>query len=135
VSNYGRAAHASRHNSAYWREVPYIGLGPSAHSFDGSQRRWNTREYNAWAEQLAAGSDPVAGNEVLSTEQRSLEHTYLSLRTAEGLRVDQVPLEIVEKWREHGWAESDRDRLWLTPEGWLRLDALVGALTVHSNPC
>ncbi|MGQ0640026.1 MAG: radical SAM family heme chaperone HemW [Gemmatimonadaceae bacterium] len=135
VSNYAREGHSSRHNSAYWREVPYIGFGPSAHSFDGRRRRWNTREYQAWATQVAAGTDPVAGSEVLSDDQRSLEHVYLGLRTSVGLRVDEVQPEIVEKWRDHGWAKLARERVRLTPQGWLRLDALVGALTVPSNPC
>ena len=133
VSNYARPGHASQHNSAYWTKSPYIGVGPSAHSFDGSERRWNTREYQAWAAQAAAGYDPVAGNEVLTAEQRYLEDVYLGLRSATGLAVDQAPPEIVEKWREHGWAQADRSSVRLTPQGWLRLDALVAALTAYSN--
>ncbi len=135
VSNYGRPGHASRHNSAYWRKAPYIGVGPSAHSFDGRERRWNAREYQAWAAQAAAGADPVAGSEVLTDDQRLLEDAYLGLRSANGLAVDRVPPEIVDQWREQGWAEADRARVRLTPKGWLRLDALVSALTAHSNHC
>jgi oxygen-independent coproporphyrinogen III oxidase len=135
VSNYGRPGHASRHNSAYWTKTPYIGVGPSAHSFDGRERRWNTREYQAWAAQAAAGNDPVAGNEVLTTDQLYLEDVYLGLRSANGLAVDQVPPEIVEKWREQGWVQAERSRVCLTPQGWLRLDALVAALTAYSNHC
>ncbi|MGH9204765.1 MAG: radical SAM family heme chaperone HemW, partial [Vicinamibacterales bacterium] len=45
VSNYARADRRARHNAAYWRRVPYVGLGPSAHGFDGTERRWNAREY------------------------------------------------------------------------------------------
>ncbi len=135
VSNYARPAHGSRHNSAYWCGVPYVGLGPSAHSFDGRERRWNTREYQAWSLQVASGVDPVAGREVLSTDQRYLEQAYLGLRSASGLSVDLVPPEIVDLWHEHGWALADKSRVKLTPRGWLRLDALVGALTAHSTPC
>lgn len=135
VSNYGKPGHASRHNSAYWTKAPYIGVGPSAHSFDGRERRWNTREYPAWAAQATGGTDPVAGNEVLTVEQQLLEDVYLGLRSANGLGVDQVPPEIVEQWVEHGWARAARSRVRLTHRGWLRLDALVAALTVHSNPC
>lgn len=135
VSNYGRRGHSSRHNSAYWTKTPYIGVGPSAHSFDGRERRWNTREYEAWAAQAAAGNDPVAGNEVLTTDQQYLENVYLGLRSAIGLAVDQVPPEIVEKWRDQGWAQADRSYVRLTPQGWLRLDALVAALTAYSNHC
>ena len=43
VSNYGRPGRRSRHNSAYWSGVPYVGLGPAAHGFDGAVRRWNAR--------------------------------------------------------------------------------------------
>ncbi len=135
VSNYGRPGHASEHNSAYWTKAAYIGVGPSAHSFDGQARRWNTRDYQAWAAQAAANADPVAGHEVLTVEQQLLEDVYLGLRSANGLAVDQVPPEIVEKWREQGWAQPDRSRVRLTPQGWLRLDALVSALTAHSNHC
>lgn len=135
VSNYGKAGHASRHNSAYWTKTPYIGVGPSAHSFDGRARRWNTREYQAWAAQAAAGNDPVAGNEVLTAEQQYLEDVYLGLRSAIGIAVDQVPPEIVEKWYQQGWAQADHSRVRLTPRGWLRLDALVAALTTYSNHC
>ena len=135
VSNYGRPGHASRHNSAYWTKTPYIGVGPSAHSYDGRERRWNAREYQAWAAQAAAGNDPVAGSEVLTAEQVYLEDVYLGLRSAIGLAIDQVPPEIVEKWREQGWAHADRSRVRLTPKGWLRLDALVAALTAYSNHC
>jgi oxygen-independent coproporphyrinogen-3 oxidase len=135
VSNYARPGHASRHNAAYWAEVPYLGLGPSAHSFDGRARRWNTREYQAWLSQLNSDIDPVGGSEVLSDDQRSLERAYLRLRTTAGLGVDQAPAEIVEKWRAHGWVDDDTSVVRLTPQGWLRLDALVGSLTGHSNPC
>jgi coproporphyrinogen III oxidase-like Fe-S oxidoreductase len=77
----------------------------------------------------------VGGSEVLSNDQRSLEHTYLRLRTTAGLGVDQAPAEIVEKWRARGWVDDDTSVVRLTPQGWLRLDALVGSLTGRSNPC
>lgn len=41
ISNFGRPGHHSRHNTSYWEGVPYLGVGPSAHSFDGKKRRWN----------------------------------------------------------------------------------------------
>ncbi|MEO7964332.1 MAG: radical SAM family heme chaperone HemW, partial [Gemmatimonadaceae bacterium] len=48
VSNYARNGQRARHNSAYWKGVPYLGVGPAAHGFDGETRRWNVREYAAW---------------------------------------------------------------------------------------
>lgn len=135
VSNYARPGHVSRHNSAYWHGVPYVGIGPAAHSFDGTARRWNTREYQAWSTQAIAGVDPQAGSEVLTADQLYLEQVYLGLRSATGLSVDLIQSEIVELWRDHGWADVDGRQLRLTPRGWLRLDALVTALTTHSTPC
>ena len=48
VSNYGRPGRRARHNSAYWRRAPFIGLGPSAHSGVGAERQWNLREWAAY---------------------------------------------------------------------------------------
>ena len=135
VSNYGLPGHGSRHNSAYWTGASYLGVGPSAHSFTGSSRRWNTREYQAWSAQLQNRVDPVGGSEVLTQEQRELEQRYLGLRSSDGIRVDEVPSEIVESWAGQGWALVEESRVRLTPTGWLRLDALVAALTTHSNRC
>jgi coproporphyrinogen III oxidase-like Fe-S oxidoreductase len=98
-------------------------------------RRWNTREYQAWRSALSTDIDPLAGSEVLTDEQRSLERVYLGLRTHRGLDIDAVPPEIVDKWREQEWAMVQGGRVQLTPRGWLRLDSLVGALTAYSNPC
>ena len=61
VSNYARPGRTARHNAAYWRRVPYLGFGPSAHSFDGATRRWNEREYVAWHSRVTAGQDPAEG--------------------------------------------------------------------------
>ena len=134
VSNYARPQRVSRHNSAYWSGAPYVGFGPSAHTFDGNERRWNVREYQAWVRQVRAGNDPQAGNEVLTSEQRSIERLYLGLRSG-GISVDVVPPEIVERWCAEGWAVRDESWVRLTAKGWLRLDALVAALTVYSNHC
>jgi coproporphyrinogen III oxidase-like Fe-S oxidoreductase len=77
----------------------------------------------------------MAGSEVLTVDQGLLEDMYLGLRSSSGVGVDQIPPEIVEKWREQGWAQAERSRVRLTPQGWLRLDALVSALTAYSNHC
>jgi putative oxygen-independent coproporphyrinogen III oxidase len=129
VSNYARPGRRARHNSAYWRGVPYLGLGPSAHGFDGARRRWNEREYTRWQSRAVAGEDPEAGSELLSSEQRYLEDVYVGLRTARGFPVDDLDREEVEKWVGAGWGTIREGRVVLTPAGWLRLDALVSSLT------
>ena len=86
VSSFARAPeHRSRHNQKYWDHTPYLGLGPSAHSFDGSRRWWNERKLHAWEAKVAAGEKPVAGGEELGRRELALEEVMLSLRTAAGL--------------------------------------------------
>jgi len=125
VSNAARPGHRARHNSGYWEGVPFLGLGPSAHSGSPLERRWNIREYTAWDAAVQGGRNPVAGREALDDAQRRLEALYLGLRTAGGVRVDLVPAEVRGRWVDAGWATAGGGRLRLSPEGWLRLDALV----------
>jgi oxygen-independent coproporphyrinogen III oxidase len=129
VSNYALPARRARHNSSYWRHVPYVGLGPSAHSFDGGTRRWNIAPYAEWLEAVRQGRDPVEGQEVLSAEEREAERIYLGLRTVEGLALDPSREARVRPWVEAGWAAHAGGRLRLSAAGWLRLDALAADLT------
>jgi oxygen-independent coproporphyrinogen-3 oxidase len=129
VSNYARDGAAARHNSAYWKHVPYAGVGPSAHSFDGSSRRWNEREYVGWHAALAESRDPLAGSEVLNEDAVAIEEVYLGLRTSRGLPVVRVGEGQAGRWVAAGWASLEGDLVRLTPSGWLRLDSLASALT------
>ena len=111
VSNAARPAREAVHNRAYWTLAPYVGLGPSAHSFDGLARWWNEPAYARWQKLLACGTSPVAGRELLSDAQRRLERSYLGLRTAEGIELPEpCPPGLaatLERWRAAGWAELD----------------------------
>ncbi len=129
VSNFALPGHRSRHNSAYWQRVPYLGLGPSAHSFDGVSRRWNERAYAAWRDRLAAGEHPTEGAETLSGDEILAEEVYLGLRTSDGLAQAPADAELVGQWHRAGWAAVTDGRIRMTTEGWLRLDALAAALT------
>jgi oxygen-independent coproporphyrinogen-3 oxidase len=131
VSNFGRAGRHSRHNQAYWNDAPYAGLGPSAHEFDGTSRRWNAKAYTDWLRALAAGRDPVEAHEALTPENRIAEHVYLGLRTTSGVVISEGERQRVQPWIDAGWAVVDNtSRLRLTPLGWLRLDALAADLTL-----
>ncbi len=129
VSNFAQPGHQSRHNSSYWRGVPYWGLGPSAHGFDGQVRRWNRGAYAAWAKAIAAGEDPLGGSEHIGDGERHLEAVYLGLRTTHGLDITPGEHEQVRAWLAAGWVTMTGTRLVLTPLGWLRLDSLAAALT------
>ncbi len=131
VSNFGRPGFHARHNSAYWAAVPYAGLGPSAHEFNGTGRRWNTSAYVDWLRRLGSGHDPVAGSEELTRGNMTAEAVYLGLRTTKGLRLSGPEVARVQPWVEAGWAVLDASgHMVLTPLGWLRLDAIAADLTL-----
>jgi oxygen-independent coproporphyrinogen-3 oxidase len=125
VSNAGRNGYRARHNSAYWRRAPFIGLGPSAHSGLDGRRSWNIREWSGYERLTDAGMPVRAGEETLDPGQLRLEELYLGLRTSDGLALDLLPMATREWWVADGWAVVSGQRLRLTVEGWLRLDALV----------
>ena len=129
VSNAARPGRRARHNSAYWRRAPFIGLGPSAHSGLGRTRRWNLRDWTAYERASLAGRSVVGGAEELSDEAVELEEVYLGLRTSDGLALDRLPPETAAGWLDAGWAQTTPGRIRLTAEGWLRLDALAAAAT------
>jgi len=125
VSNAARPGHRARHNSGYWNGAPYLGLGPSAHSSTGGERRWNIREFAAWDAAIEAGAGTIAGRERLDADQQRIEALYLGLRTEAGVPADLVASGVSGRWISSGWAAESDGRLRLSPEGWLRLDALV----------
>lgn len=133
VSNYAQPGRRAVHNSSYWTGAPYLGVGPSAHGFDGAVRRWNAREYADWLRRVEEGLDPEAGRETLSPEQRTLEDLYLGLRTTRGTERRTGDEKVVDRWIASGWADPGNQRIVLTSSGWLRLDALVAALTDHRS--
>lgn len=91
ISNFAKGqGYMSRHNSKYWRHVPYLGLGPSAHSFLNGMRWWNARSLDDYCRALGNGQSPVAGSETLTEEQLLLESLYLGLRTKYGIDVGAV---------------------------------------------
>ncbi len=129
VSNAGRGGRRSRHNSAYWTERAYLGLGPAAHSFDGCTRRWNVAPWEAYRRAVRLGRLPHDAAETLTADQRELERRYLALRTDQGLPVGLCAPERLRAWGGAGWVRVTGERFRCTPEGWLRVDALVRDLT------
>ena len=77
----------SKHNLKYWTRVPYMGLGPSAHSFIEPQRYWNVSSLSQYIKDIENGELPVAGKERLSLEQQRIEVIYLGLRMTRGIDV------------------------------------------------
>lgn len=90
ISNFARPGFRAVHNSAYWTRVPYLGLGPAAHSLDpdGKTRRWNPQSITEWG-------NHEYGSETLSQEDIRTEQIMLGLRTAEGVHADLLPQEVL----------------------------------------
>lgn len=146
VSNFARrtdggADFRSRHNRKYWHHAPYLGLGPSAHSFDGRRRWWNERDEAAWRQRVAAGERPVAGEEVLDREEQALETLMLGLRTAEGVDLSRFRARfgvdllernrmLVERLAAEGFVVVEGERLRPTLRGFAVADGLPASFEV-----
>ena len=100
ISNFALPGYEAVHNSAYWRHIPYVGLGPGAHSFASGRghspdavacRQWNSPDLNAYLEAFRQGDfSAVREGESLSPDQLTLEHVMLGLRTSAGLPADYL---------------------------------------------
>jgi oxygen-independent coproporphyrinogen-3 oxidase len=96
VSNFARSPdHQSRHNRKYWDHTPYLGLGPSAHSFatadappPRARRWWNELRTPRWEQRVAARERPVEGEESLGPQALATEALMLGLRTTAGIDID-----------------------------------------------
>ena len=143
VSNFARAPrHRSRHNMKYWRHLPYLGLGPSAHSFDGTRRWWNHRGTRAYRAALDEAQRPVAGSERLSEDELALEALMFGLRTADGIDLrdfrQRFDVDLAARNRpfideciESGLLAFGEDRLAPTTSGLAVADALAARLDLH----
>ncbi|MBL7995878.1 coproporphyrinogen III oxidase, partial [bacterium] len=90
ISNYAKPGFHSQHNSSYWQGLSYVGLGPSAHSFDGVRRWWNVRDIRRYIEILETSNAlPVDATEELSVQQECMEYIFLNLRKKEGLDIQE----------------------------------------------
>jgi oxygen-independent coproporphyrinogen-3 oxidase len=91
VSNFAATSeHRSRHNQKYWDHTPYMGLGPSAHSFCGGRRWWNRRKLRLWQTAVDSGRSPIEDEERPSPEQLALEALMLGLRTTDGVDLTRI---------------------------------------------
>ena len=138
ISNFALPGMRSRHNSSYWSGESYVGLGPSAHSFNGKVRQWNVANNALYIEALKRNQVPYE-DETLTTVQRFNEYIMTSLRTIEGTDVLYTEQQFGKayadelingslKFIERGWLESRNDRLVLTKEGKLFADGIASEL-------
>ncbi|MBC7902846.1 MAG: radical SAM family heme chaperone HemW [Gemmatimonadaceae bacterium] len=144
ISNFAKPGFRSLHNSNYWKGVHYLGLGPSAHSFNGIERKWNIANNALYIQSILNGEIP-AEKELLTTEQQLNEYIMTALRTSDGLDLDHVTtiagykysalvLDSVRKYVGLGHAVVNGQRITLTPAGKLFADGIASDLFVMDNP-
>ena len=100
ISNFALPGYHSRHNSSYWKGIPYIGVGPGAHSYDGSNRRWNLSSLTDYIA-TPPGEDVPHEVEHLSTEERYDERIITELRTARGIDLTSLLADFGERYHAH----------------------------------
>jgi putative oxygen-independent coproporphyrinogen III oxidase len=97
ISNFCKEGWYARHNSNYWNGQKYLGVGPSAHSFNGNTRQWNTAGIASYIASVNNSSGPY-GEETLTTAQHYNEYVMTSLRTIWGCRIDEISKRFGEKY-------------------------------------
>ncbi len=138
ISNFAKEGHYSRHNSIYWTGGHYLGLGPSAHSYNGFSRRWNKPSMKAWLD-LEAYYNESFEEEVLTGDQRYNEYVMTSLRTIWGCDLDIVKQEFgdeyasmllmgAQKFINDNSMILNGNSLFLTPKGKLFADGISAEL-------
>lgn len=100
ISNFAQPGHYARHNSSYWFGRPYLGIGPSAHSFDGSSRQWNVANNALYIKAINEGHVP-AERETLTLAQRYNEYVLTHLRTMWGCRTAYIAEVFGADFAEH----------------------------------
>lgn len=105
ISNFAKPGHHSRHNRSYWNGVKYLGLGPSAHSFDGTSRQWNVANVTEYCKLINEFPNSLKMNwfekEVLTSDDRYNEYVMTSLRTRWGCDTDVIKMNLGEKYKLH----------------------------------
>ena len=96
ISNFAKPNFHSRHNSSYWNNIPYLGIGAGAHSFDGKSRSWNISNLIEYCEGIEKGGN-IAEEEILTETQRYNERIMTRLRTSEGLNLKDFEAEFGEQ--------------------------------------
>jgi len=139
ISNFARPDHYSRHNRSYWNGDKYLGIGPSAHSFDGNSRQWNVSNLNEYVNNFP--EKPWFEKETLTADDKYNEYVMTSLRTCWGCDVEHVSKCFGTKYRSYfeknirpyvtdGRIVNKNSHFTLTEEGMLFADGIAAELFV-----
>ncbi len=137
-SNFGKPGYFSQNNTAYWMGKPYLGIGPSAHSYDGETRKWNINNNTLYIKSLEQGAIS-SEEEKLSVKDKYNEYVMTRLRTMWGVSLDEVELNFGEKYRnylleqakqhlEDGLLNNEKGRLHVSEKGKFLSDGIAADL-------
>jgi len=143
ISNFGKPGYFSLHNSNYWKQVNYLGLGPSAHSFNGYSRQWNVRDVKKYIKAVTSGSQ-FFEREELDKRTRFNEYIMTSLRTMWGIDLDYVErifdkegydyiVNLSGKLVDYGLMKQENKTLVLTNQGKMISDNIISELLLPGD--
>jgi oxygen-independent coproporphyrinogen-3 oxidase len=138
ISNFAKEGKYSKHNSSYWKGVKYIGLGPSAHSFNGISRSWNISHIESYMKAVEAGL-PYFEEEILTENNRYNEHILTRLRTIWGVSIDDLKEDFgddkanyfrfnIDKYIRTGLVKQHNGIYYLTEKGMFVSDEIMANL-------
>jgi oxygen-independent coproporphyrinogen III oxidase len=141
ISNFCRPGFHSRHNTSYWQQVHYLGVGPSAHSYDGTSRQFNISNNALYCKAIESNQVPYE-REVLTRENRINEYLFTTLRTSLGCDLNKIKVNFqfdaareneiyLATLQEKKLATLENNRLILTRAGKLLADQIAADLFVH----
>ncbi|MBK7028293.1 MAG: radical SAM family heme chaperone HemW [Bacteroidales bacterium] len=135
ISNFCLPGKYARHNTSYWKGIPYLGIGPSAHSFNGESRQWNVSGITPYIQALKEGKLPFE-KEVLSQSQKFNEYIMTSLRTIWGCDLSHIEKTFGKEWLQQTIEDASihiknesltlrNDHLTLSKKGKFRADGIA----------
>jgi oxygen-independent coproporphyrinogen-3 oxidase len=138
LSNFGKPECFSKHNSSYWQGKPYLGIGPSAHSFNGDQRSWNVRNNSKYIHSLSHDILPME-IETLTSNDKYNERMMTGLRTIWGVSLQKVEEEFGKSYKKYLLDQSqkhidkhllyiDGDKILVTKKGKFLSDGIASDL-------
>lgn len=141
ISNFAKPGMHSRHNSNYWEGVKYLGIGPSAHSYNGESRQWNISNNMKYTEAIEMKKIP-AEHEILELKDRVNEYIMTSLRTSKGMDLEKISKNFgsdyateirggLEPLIDKNWITNNDQTIILTREGKLFADHIASELFIN----
>ena len=135
ISNFGKEGYFSRHNSSYWKNIKYLGVGPSAHSFDLATRQWNVKNNKVYMDKVKNG-EKYFSTEILEISEKYNDYILTGLRTIWGVNDEYIRknfgeeyerqfIQVVRKNEESGYMEKFEQNYRITKKAKFITDAII----------